>query len=78
MSIKDLSNATSFTTLDIIETLSTLNMIKFWKGQHMICVTTKSIEDHLVEIEHKKPIIDVDPEMLKWEPHKKPLKNSKK
>ncbi len=76
--IKDLSKLTSFTTIDIIETLSTLNMVKYWKGQHIICVTSKSIEEHLKAIEHKKPLIDVDPTCLKWDPPKKVLKHSKK
>ncbi len=78
LSIEELSQLTSFTTLDIIETLRTLNMVKFWKGKHVICVTPKSIEEHLIEIEHKKPVIDVDPKFLKWEPPKRAPKNAKK
>ena len=76
--IKDISKMTSFTQTDIIETLNTLNMVKYWKGQHIICVTPKSIEEHLKAIEHKKPLIEVDPTCLMWEPPKKQMKHSKK
>ena len=76
--IKDISKMTSFTVADIIDTLNSLNMVKYLKGQHVICVTAKSIEEHLKSIEHKKPLIDVDSNFLKWDPPKKPAKNSKK
>ncbi len=68
---------TSFTISDIIDTLNTLNMVKYVKGQHVICVTAKSIEMHLKAIEHKKPLIEVDPAYIKWEVPKKQLKNNK-
>jgi histone acetyltransferase MYST1 len=71
LSIKELSNLTGFTTLDIVETLSSLNMVKYWKGKHAICVTSKLIEDLLAEFELKKPAIDVDPIKLTWDPPKK-------
>lgn len=70
--IKELSKRTSITTTDIVDTLSSLNMVRYWKGQHVICVTKKAIEDNLKAMEHKRPIVDVDPECLSWEPpHKK-------
>lgn len=78
LSIKDISKMTSFTQNDIIETLSSLNMVKYWKGQHIICVTKKAIEEHLKAIEHKKPLIEVDPDYLIWEPPKKQIKHNKK
>ena len=40
-SIKDLSQMTSITQNDIISTLQSLNLVKYWKGQHVICVTPK-------------------------------------
>jgi histone acetyltransferase MYST1 len=43
VSIKDLSHQTSITAEDIISTLQALNMVKYWKGQHIICVTGKII-----------------------------------
>ena len=64
--IKELSKMTSFTINDIIETLNLLNMVKCVKEQHVICV-----EEHLRAMENKKPIIEVDPSFMKWEPPKK-------
>lgn len=78
LSIKDISRMTSFTHTDITDTLSSLNMVKYWKGQHIICVTKKAIEEHLKAIENKKPIIEVDPDYLIWEPPKKQIKQNKK
>jgi histone acetyltransferase MYST1 len=76
--IKEISKLTSFTVTDIVETLNTLNMVKYWKGQHIICVTKKAIEDNLKAMEHKKPLIEVDPEYLTWEPPRKLNKIAKK
>ena len=77
--IKELSKMTSFTVTDIIDTLNTLNMLKYWKGQYIVCVTPKAIEVHLKLIENRQPLIEVDPLCLKWEPvPKEPRKLGKK
>ena len=34
-------------TDDIISTLQALNLIKYWKGQHMISVSPRVIQEHL-------------------------------
>ena len=34
---------------DIINTLQSLNIVKYWKGQHVICITPKAVEEHLSE-----------------------------
>ncbi|KAK0144251.1 Histone acetyltransferase KAT8 [Merluccius polli] len=94
LSIKDLSHAnlwalppilcihsqmTSITQSDIISTLQSLNMVKYWKGQHVICVTPKLVEEHLKSAQYKKPPITVDNMCLKWAPPKhKQAKLSKK
>ncbi|EMP24965.1 Putative histone acetyltransferase MYST1 [Chelonia mydas] len=79
LSIKDLSQMTSITQNDIISTLQSLNMVKYWKGQHVICVTPKLVEEHLKSAQYKKPPITVDSICLKWAPPKhKQAKISKK
>ncbi|KAG1968061.1 histone acetyltransferase KAT8 [Pimephales promelas] len=79
LSIKDLSQMTSITQSDIISTLQSLNMVKYWKGQHVICVTPKLVEEHLKSAQYKKPPITVDTHCLKWAPPKhKQAKFSKK
>lgn len=68
LSIKDLSQLTSITHGDIVSTLQNLNMVKYWKGQHVICVTSKVVEEHLKSAEYKKPRLTVDGSFLKWSP----------
>merc|ERR1712018_430056 len=59
LSIKDLSSMTSITQADIINTLQSLNLVKYWKGQHVICVTPKLVEEHLKSSEYKRPSLTV-------------------
>eukprot|EP00106_Octopus_bimaculoides_P008409 XP_014775851.1 PREDICTED: histone acetyltransferase KAT8-like [Octopus bimaculoides] len=78
LSIKDLSQMTSITQNDIISTLQSLNMVKYWKGQHVICVTPKLVEEHLKSAQYRKPVLMVDPSCLRWEPPRKMPKTTKK
>ena len=68
------SDMTSISQQDIISTLQTLNMIKYWKGQHVICVTPKSVEDHMRSAQYKRPRLTVDTDCLRWLPPKKTAK----
>jgi histone acetyltransferase MYST1 len=53
-------------------------MVKYWKGQHIVCVTAKAIEEHLKAMENKTPKIVVDPKCIHWDPPKKQAKLCKK
>jgi len=77
LSIKDLSGMTSITQTDIISTLQSLNLVKYWKGQHVICVTPKLVEEHLKSSEYKRPRLVVDKDCIKWTPPKKTVKAKK-
>lgn len=57
---------TSITQSDIISTLQSLNMVKYWKGQHVICVTPKLVEEHLKSAQYKKPPITGQRRSLLW------------
>jgi len=46
--------------------IQALNLIKYWKGQHVICVTPKLIEEHIANKE--PPRLAVDPKALRWGP----------
>ena len=70
-SFQELSSITSITQTDIISTLQSLNLVKYWKGQHVICVTPKLIEEHLKSTEYKKPRLQVDASLIKWTPPRK-------
>lgn len=66
LSIKDISEMTSIKTEDIISTLQSLNLIKYWKGQHIICVTPKVLEEHLKN--NNKNQMKIMPQYIHWAP----------
>eukprot|EP00697_Spironema_sp_BW2_P017521 gnl/Spiro4/9220_TR4855_c0_g1_i1.p1 gnl/Spiro4/9220_TR4855_c0_g1~~gnl/Spiro4/9220_TR4855_c0_g1_i1.p1 ORF type:complete len:405 (+),score=53.16 gnl/Spiro4/9220_TR4855_c0_g1_i1:76-1290(+) len=66
LSIKDISSLTAIKTEDIVSTLQSLNLIKYWKGQHVISVSPKVIEEHLQQ--NCKQTLKVDPNKLHWTP----------
>jgi histone acetyltransferase MYST1 len=66
LSIKDLSKMTAIKPEDIISTLQSLSLIKYWKGQHIISVTPKIIEEHLKK--NSKESIIIDPYKIHWKP----------
>ena len=72
------STQTSITQEDIISTLQTLNMVKYWKGQHVIIVTPKLVEEHLNSAQYKRPPITVERASLRWSPPYKKQKTKPK
>lgn len=64
--IKDISLMTGIKTEDIISTLQSLNMIRFWKGQHVVFVMQDFLKKYKAE---KKKIRLCDPKCLTWTPH---------
>ena len=67
LSIKDISQMTSIKTEDIIATLQSLGLLKYWKGQHIISVTPKVIEQHLKN--KSKQTLKIDPKCIHWAPY---------
>ncbi len=53
---------------DIVSTLQSLNLIKYWKGQHIISVTAKVIEDHSKKF--AKNAYEIDSSKIHWVPYK--------
>lgn len=72
-SIKELSELSGITHDDIIYTLQSMKMIKYWKGQHVVCVTPKVINEHLSQPQFKRPKLMIDPMYLRWAPPKRHL-----
>ncbi|XP_017119955.1 males-absent on the first protein [Drosophila elegans] len=70
--IKELSDMSGITHDDIIYTLQSMKMIKYWKGQNVICVTAKTIHDHLQLPQFKQPKLTIDTDYLVWNPHSAP------
>lgn len=54
LSVKELSEFTFVKTEDIINTLSSLNLVRYWKGQYLITnFNTKIIEEHMKKKEEQ-------------------------
>jgi len=66
LSIRDIALRTAIQTEDIIATLQSLNLIKFWKGQHVISVSPKIVEEHLRK--NARRSLRCDPALLTWRP----------
>ena len=43
LSIKEISDRTAIRTDDIVTTLQSLSLIKYWKGDHIIAVNSKQV-----------------------------------
>jgi len=69
---------TSIAPNDVIVTLQSLNLIRYWKGQKVISITPKVIDELMNSTQYKRPAITVDALCLRWTPPKKQLKMTKK
>ena len=66
LSIRDISLMTAIKTEDIISTLQSLNLIKYWKGQHVISVSPKIVDEHLAR--NARPSLRCETDKLRWQP----------
>ncbi|PNF29912.1 Histone acetyltransferase KAT8 [Cryptotermes secundus] len=71
ISIKKISQMTSITEGDITATLNSMGMVKYWKGEHVICTTPQLISLLINSSHFKKPRLVVDTSSLQWFPPKK-------
>ena len=55
-----------------------LSIVKYWKGQHIICVTPKQVEEHLKSENYRRPLLSVQHDALKWMQKAKRGRPSKK
>lgn len=71
ISIKEISQDTAVNPVDIVNTLQALQMLKYWKGKHLVLKRQDVIDDFL-EKEASKPVSNkvIDPASLKWTPSK--------
>ncbi len=47
ISVAQLADLAGFAQDDVVSTLQSLNLLRYWKGQHIVCFTPKLIEEHL-------------------------------
>jgi len=75
ISILDISNMTSIRTEDVISTLQSLQLIRYWKGQHIISITPKALEEHLKV--YSKQTTKIEPKNIHWAPLNPPSKKQR-
>ncbi|RPA81641.1 hypothetical protein BJ508DRAFT_369776 [Ascobolus immersus RN42] len=70
VTIDELANMSAMTTNDVIHTLQTLGMIRYYKGQHVICLTDAILaqKEKLKERQRIKGKRVLDPSCLQWKP----------
>jgi histone acetyltransferase HTATIP len=66
ISIDQLSTMTSFTTDDILHTLQAMDALRYHRGQHIIVLSEKVLDDW--EKMQKKIKCRIDPKCLQWTP----------
>uniref|UniRef100_A0A061SEI1 histone acetyltransferase n=1 Tax=Tetraselmis sp. GSL018 TaxID=582737 RepID=A0A061SEI1_9CHLO len=69
LSINEISKMTAMKHDDIVSTLQSLNLIKYWKGQYIISVTPRIVDEHLKGFRGHCPSRLVDPALLRWTPY---------
>lgn len=70
ITIEEISSLTCMTTTDILSTLSTLQVLRYYKGQHIIVITEQimRIYEKLVKKVKEKKKHELDPDRLLWTP----------
>ncbi len=68
ISIKDISQETAINPYDIVSTLQSLSMLKYWKGKHLVLKRQDLIDQYLSKTSKKNSLKTIDPLSLKWTP----------
>ena len=67
LSIMDVSSITSIRVEDIVSSLQILNLVKYYKGQHIISVTPRAIEEHIKTFSLRQDVA-IERQSIRWEP----------
>ncbi|KAL1916663.1 uncharacterized protein VTP21DRAFT_5367 [Calcarisporiella thermophila] len=66
ITIDEISQATSITNQDVQHTLQSLGALKYYRGQHIICLSDGVIDKHNKSMNKRRRVIH--PECLQWKP----------
>ncbi|XP_034045539.1 histone acetyltransferase KAT7-like isoform X3 [Thalassophryne amazonica] len=70
ISIKEISQETAVNPVDIVSTLQSLQMLKYWKGKHLVLKRQDLIDDWKAKETKRGTGKTIDPTALKWTPPK--------
>lgn len=66
ISVDDIGAHTSMTQADVLHTLQTLNMLRYYRGQHVLVLTDQALEQYNKVKSKNKHVLD--PDLLVWTP----------
>ncbi|KAI4887688.1 hypothetical protein NFI96_005897 [Prochilodus magdalenae] len=70
ISIKEISQETAVNPVDIVSTLQSLQMLKYWKGKHLVLKRQDLIDEWRSKEMKRGSSKTIDPTALKWSPPK--------
>ncbi|XP_075996573.1 histone acetyltransferase KAT7-like isoform X2 [Genypterus blacodes] len=70
ISIKEISQETAVNPVDVVSTLQSLQMLKYWKGKHLVLKRQDLIDDWKAKETKRGSGKTIDPAALKWTPPK--------
>ncbi|MCI4384791.1 hypothetical protein PGIGA_G00042810 [Pangasianodon gigas] len=70
VSIKEISQETAVNPVDIVSTLQSLQMLKYWKGKHLVLKRQDLIDEWQSKEMKRGSGKTIDPAALKWSPPK--------
>uniref|UniRef100_A0AAR2L9Z1 Histone acetyltransferase n=1 Tax=Pygocentrus nattereri TaxID=42514 RepID=A0AAR2L9Z1_PYGNA len=70
ISIKEISQETAVNPVDIVSTLQSLQMLKYWKGKHLVLKRQDLIDEWKAKETKRGTNKTIDPGSLKWTPPK--------
>uniref|UniRef100_A0A4W5NSG6 Histone acetyltransferase n=1 Tax=Hucho hucho TaxID=62062 RepID=A0A4W5NSG6_9TELE len=70
ISIKEISQETAVNPVDIVSTLQSLQMLKYWKGKHLVLKRQDLIDDWKAKETKRGSSKTIEPSALKWTPPK--------
>ncbi|TSQ23960.1 Histone acetyltransferase KAT7 [Bagarius yarrelli] len=70
VSIKEISQETAVNPVDIVSTLQSLQMLKYWKGKHLVLKRQDLIDEWKSKETKRGSGKTIDPAALKWSPPK--------
>ncbi|XP_054154223.1 histone acetyltransferase KAT7-like [Oppia nitens] len=68
ISIKDVSSQTGINAYDIVSTLQSMGMLKYWKGKHLVLTQKDILDEFRTKLKRRKNPKVIDPKFLHWTP----------
>lgn len=68
VTIEEISSMTGIIPQDILHTLQSIDALKYYRGQHVICLGEKAIKQYEKAV--SKSRVRIDPKYLRWDPPK--------